>query len=181
MAFEIERRFIINSPIEDLINLLNREGFSYEGCFKENDTYFDGPNFIERKICLRIRHKAPYTVELTYKGPSTPDNEVGNLFMKEELNVSIGQTSDITPLIKMLNALGYPILVKVEKSRKIFTGDELILSIDEIDGQPQFYLEVETNSLENEDNLRRIITKIKTNVSVVENNVPYRDICLGKN
>jgi len=175
---EVELRLTFNNEQEAIAleSKLQSHGFEFHSESTEADTYFDGPNFIEDKICLRVRRRGDF-VEMTYKGPSHAKEN--GFFSKEELNLKI---EDPETAFKMLSALGFPELVTVTKSRKTYkrSADNTGIMIDTIEGVGVF-LEIEVMS-NDPTQARRQILQVQKDLELtnLERTVlPYRDLKLN--
>lgn len=175
---EVELRLTFGNEEQSIVleSKLQSHGFEFHSESTETDTYFDGPNFIEDKVCLRVRKRGDF-VEMTYKGPSrTKEN---GFFSKEELNLKI---EDPETAFKMLSALGFPELVTVSKNRKTYkrSVDNTGIMIDRIE-EVGVFLEIEVMS-NDPTQARRQILQVQKDLELtnLERTVlPYRDLKLN--
>ena len=180
MSLEIEQRFILLSPKIELLRVFDKNRITFLEKIEEIDIYFNGPSFIKNNICLRIRNNNKGITELTYKGASSRENQIENLFLKEELNVFLKDHTQINLLIKIMNNLGFETLIEVKKDREIFIKDKLIFSVDKVNDCEKYFLEIEVNSYSDIESMNEIVKILKKRLSLEDNLKPYRDICLEK-
>ncbi|MHA1993470.1 MAG: class IV adenylate cyclase [Candidatus Hodarchaeales archaeon] len=121
---------IIGSPVEEIIQI---------------DTYFQSPvnDFRNTDEALRIRQILSQgeneTIELTYKGPKTGKD----MKVREEITSRIIHYAEAT---KILEQLGFSIVMKVSKKRTNWHTQSITLSLDEVKGLDKF-IEVETMTI----------------------------------
>ena len=114
------------------------------------DLYLDHPckSFYRTDESLRLRHRIPYSdtevtmldeshepLELTFKGPKLHSRS------KTRVEISIG-VSDIDKTRLMLEHLGFLIVAEIKKKRIHYELDEIIISIDNVEGLGE-YIELE--------------------------------------
>lgn len=175
IKYQVEESFAI--ALEE--NLI-KEGFVFVGEINEKDLYFDGPEYISLKICLRIRSKNNKHV-LTYKGPTTNENSKEGVVAKEEVDVVV---SDYDSAVKLIESLGHPKLVEVSKHRKEFEAqindEKVTIAIDRVE-TAGIFIEIEVIS-KSEPIARSLIKEVSTKLGFDNQNQvvsPYRDIVLN--
>ncbi len=105
------------------------------------DTYFQSPvnDFYITDEALRIRRILSQgeneRIELTYKGPKTGTD----MKVREEITSGINSHSEI---IKILEQLGFSIVMEVSKRRTNWWEQPITLSLDDVEGLGKF-IEVE--------------------------------------
>ncbi|MGQ4912910.1 MAG: class IV adenylate cyclase [Candidatus Thorarchaeota archaeon] len=113
----------------------------------QTDIYFDHPcrSFKDSDEAIRIRSRSSIIdeppeashplVELTYKGPKIDSTTK----TREEYSVGLG---DVDTASKILESLGFKRVATIVKRRVFFRIDDVILSLDDVDGVGTF-LELE--------------------------------------
>jgi len=126
----------IKSKVEDLSKVEKKLlglGAHFLKEMKEEDEYFNHPcrDFAQTDEALRIRNDGT----LTYKGPKV-DTDTKS---REEINVKI---EDMDGMRKLLIFLGFKPVAKVVKRRKYYKLEEVIVTVDDVEGIGTF-VEVE--------------------------------------
>lgn len=143
---EKEIKIRINS-LEDL-NIIERnilaKGGSFIGAYNMVDEYFNHParNFASTDEALRIR-KYDDIVELTYKGPKV----IVAPKTRKEITVKI---DDYLKLREILLLLGFSIVGKIIKKRKMFNYKNYLISLDSVKDLG-YFVEIEGQYMRMED------------------------------
>ncbi|MEN3000181.1 MAG: class IV adenylate cyclase [Acidilobaceae archaeon] len=123
---EVEGKFRVEcSRLDDLGAQLREMGLTYVGGREEEDSYFSHPcrDFLKTDEALRLRRGGELT--LTYKGP----RERGEMKRRLELTLSVAGEVE-----EMLERLGFKLALKVRKRREYFESQELVVSLDRVEG-----------------------------------------------
>ena len=131
---EVEAKFRINKDIKEKIEKIAefvKEVF-------EEDYYLKHPcrDFMRTDEALRIRKSEK--IVLTYKGPKV-DRETKT---REEIEVVV---SDFEGTLEIFKRLGFNVVAKVSKVRKIYKLDDVKILVDSVDGLGDF-VEIEIKS-----------------------------------
>ena len=155
---EVEAKLKIDSidHKEERIKELKGE---YKGEKTEIDLYFGYPNsqILSGGAALRVRD-SDRKYRLTYKGPKKDDETTS----REEIEIRI---ESATEMIKILNELGFYELCQVKKLRKTYNLEDLVITLDNVDGLGEF-IEVEGKASnteefkEQKDNIFKLLKKL---------------------
>ncbi|MGP8323559.1 MAG: class IV adenylate cyclase [Methanosarcinaceae archaeon] len=140
---EVETKLKIDSidHKEERIKELKGE---YKGEKTEIDLYFDHPNMqiLSGGCALRVRD-ADGVYRLTYKGPKKDDETTS----RDEIEIGIESASE---MIKILDELGFYELCQVKKLRKTYHLEDLVITLDDVDGLGEF-IEIEGKASNDEE------------------------------
>lgn len=129
MRVEVEAKIELGqADLARLASRLRERGFEERGEERELDTYFDHPalRLAERDEVLRLR-EASTRAFLTYKGP-----RLGRKFKeREELEVEVGSARAAR---RLLAALGFVEVGRIDKRRRIFERAGIKVCLDEVRG-----------------------------------------------
>lgn len=127
--------------IEERIKEFNVQ---YKGEKTQIDLYFDNPNIqiLSGGGALRVRD-TDGKYRLTYKGPKK-DNETTS---RAEFEIRIESARE---MIKILDELGFYKICEVKKFRKTYLLEDLIITLDNVDGLGEF-IEVEGKASNDEE------------------------------
>ncbi len=129
MCSEIETKLKVDShqPIEAALEQLGAEFIEVQ---LQSDEYFDDVNrtFTNEDKCLRLRsqkadHK--HRLFLTYKGPK----EKHQIKIRPEIEIEITNAGDAQ---KLLLALGYKLMMTVQKKRTLWKFNQCDIALDEL-------------------------------------------------
>ena len=180
---EVEEKYDVKDS-ELLIAHLNASDFLFEGEGSQTDIYFVDKKrkYLKDNTCLRIRlSSVSDKATIDYKGPTK--DLADNVISKIETNVQVDKKS-IEHLAEMLDALGCPKYVSVEKVRKSWVRNlelgSFRVTVDSVKHAGVF-VEIElTAPADTEEKLVRGIweEQIKDMVGFLGNPVrlPYRDL-----
>ncbi len=147
---EVEIKFRADEDVEDRIR-----GIAEFVCEKvEEDVYFNSPvrDFRKSDEALRVRRDGN-GVWLTYKGPKV-DSETKT---REEIEIEVG---DYRKALEILSRLGFRVLRKVVKRRRIYRYGEVTICFDDVEGLGKF-VEIEVKSDDLDSAKRRVFEVAK--------------------
>ncbi len=141
---EVEAKFRIDENIKERVEKIAefvKEVF-------EEDYYLKHPcrDFMRTDEALRIRKSEK--IVLTYKGPKV-DKETKT---REEIEVVV---SDFENTLEIFKRLGFDVVAKVSKVRRIYKLDDMKILVDSVEGLGDF-VEIEIKSDDVEKAKRRI-------------------------
>ncbi|NVM29210.1 MAG: class IV adenylate cyclase [Candidatus Helarchaeota archaeon] len=124
--FEVE----IKAYLDDITSVetrLQQLDAIFQKSIHQSDTYFQHPirNFAQTDEALRIRISNNQSY-LTYKGPKLDSSSK----TREELELKIQKPDKTSEILKKL---GFSPVLIVTKTRKIYSMDDIIISIDDVD------------------------------------------------
>ncbi len=131
LMYEVEAKYRLPEDLYSRVERSVQEGkwkLLYE--VEEHDVYFAHPcrNFAETDEALRIRVEkmgdSSRTV-LTYKGPRVGIESK----TREEINVEVDDPEKCT---RVLERLGFRRVIEIVKKRKVFSRDNLTLTLDDV-------------------------------------------------
>ena len=175
MNYENEITVEVNTTLEDLISILENNGFKLKEIYDLNDTYLI--NKVDKKgdylsmlnKCVLIRHAIDDNKEtkaLTYKYKEY--NEKKEITKQGKINVGI---DDIDNLKMLFEKLGFEELIRINDHMLVYATDKDELVIQKVNGK-HIYIEIEdechyANRVYNSiDEMKNVIT---------DNNVPIKD------
>ncbi len=132
---EVEIKFRADESVEDKIRSVAE--FICEKV--EEDVYFNSPvrDFRESDEALRVRRDGE-EVRLTYKGPKVdPETKT-----REEVEIEV---NDYRKALEILSRLGFRVIRKVVKRRRIYRYGEVTICLDDVEGLGKF-VEIEVKS-----------------------------------
>jgi len=129
MHIEIEAKLKVES-LEDVKRKLVERGAEFLAEQLQTDYYFDGRDRTLTKTdrCLRLRQEVIDDSErffLTYKGAKEKDQ----FKKRQEIDIEI---KDLDSTEKLLAALGYNMVLVVEKKRKTWRHRDCVVALDEL-------------------------------------------------
>lgn len=135
--FEVE----IKAYLEEIASMetqLQQLGAVFQKSIRQSDTYFQHPirNFAQTDEALRIRNSDNQSY-LTYKGPKLDSTSK----TREELEIEIQKPEKFSNILKKL---GFSSVLTVAKTRKIYSLDDITISLDNVDDLGDF-IELETD------------------------------------
>ena len=124
--FEVE----IKAYLDDITSVetrLQQLDAIFQKTIHQSDTYFQHPirNFAQTDEALRIRISDNQSY-LTYKGPKLDSSSK----TREELELKIHEPDKTSEILKKL---GFSTVLIVKKTRKIYSMDDIIISLDDVD------------------------------------------------
>jgi len=129
MCCEIETKLKVDShqPIEATLEQLGAEFIEVQ---IQTDDYFDDVNrtFTKQDKCLRLRSQKAddkHRLFLTYKGPK----EKHQIKKRPEIEIQITNANDAQ---KLLLALGYKLMMTVQKKRRLWKFNECDIALDQL-------------------------------------------------
>lgn len=123
---EIEVKFFITNLPGLEARILAAGGVKVQERVRETNLRFDLPDhslMMERRV-LRLRQDVRSV--LTFKGPAASDQQV---MMRQEIETTVG---DFAAARKILEALGYQVVVMYEKWRATYRMEEVEIVVDEL-------------------------------------------------
>lgn len=123
---EIEVKFFITNLPGFEARILAAGGVKVQERVRETNLRFDLPDhslMMERRV-LRLRQDVRSV--LTFKGPAASDQQV---MMRQEIETTVG---DFAAARKILEALGYQVVVMYEKWRATYRMEEVEIVVDEL-------------------------------------------------
>jgi len=175
LSLEIEAKI----PVRELSKyeeILMSRGAKFIGIQHQVDIYFQHPcrDFRLTDEALRVR-LVNDKVYLTYKGSR---REAG-FKARPEVEVRI---SDYSKIVDILNNLGFKYVAKIEKIRKMYEIDNVVVSLDDVYGLGKF-IEVEVRNYGNREKaikrIERIIKLLRLPTSKVTTK-SYLEVLLEK-
>jgi len=138
---EVEVKVQAKLSDEELVSRLIGAGFVKKCSERQLDIYLNHPcrDFKDTDEALRIR-LTEGEVSLCYKGPRMP----GKAKMRVEIEVKIG---DLEKMYRILRALGFYEVARVEKQREVYERGGVSIALDEVKGLGRF-IEIEGGSEE---------------------------------
>ncbi|MFX1295341.1 MAG: class IV adenylate cyclase [Promethearchaeota archaeon] len=138
--FEVE----IKAHLDDLSLIENRLlqlDAIYQKTLHQNDIYLQHPlrNFAQTDEALRIRISDDKSY-LTYKGPKLDSSSK----TREEFELEVQEPKKLSELLKKI---GFITVQKVSKFRKQYSLNDIIISLDTVDGLGEF-IELEIDVLD---------------------------------
>lgn len=147
MSVEAEIKAAWTGTEKQLLDL----GAVYEKTVRQSDLYFQHPcrDFRQTDEALRIRvEDGKYFI--TYKGPKLDETTKTRNEYEYPIDGEFG---------KILESLGFTPSGKVEKSRKEYLLENIIICIDEVKGLGT-YIELESDNMDNREKLFKTIEKL---------------------
>ena len=138
---EIEVKARVKLPREELISRLISTGFVKRRLEHQLDIYFNHPcrDFKDTDEALRVRLTGG-EASLCYKGPRM----LGRAKMRVEIEVRV---EDPEKVYRILKALGFREVARVEKQREVYEKEGVSIALDEVKGLGSF-IEIEGSSEE---------------------------------
>ena len=138
-SVEVEVKLRVRGGLRELVELLDALGYLAVSDEAQLDVYFSHPcyDFSSRDEALRLRVSGGRAV-LCYKGPRQPSR------VKKRLEVEVA-VSDASSTVRLLKALGFRELARIEKRRRVFKRSNVTIALDEVKGLGPF-VEVEAPS-----------------------------------
>ncbi|NHJ86250.1 MAG: class IV adenylate cyclase [Asgard group archaeon] len=135
MTIEVELKFPLDNP-EEFESILIEKGAEFVEIVQQMDTYFNHPsrNYASTDEALRIRQDGEKII-LTYKGPKI--DPLSKSRVEEEVEFTNAEN-----LTAILLQLGFTIIGKISKERKIYHLNDLVFCLDYFD-TIGYFLEVE--------------------------------------
>lgn len=155
MSTEIEVKMKIDS-FADTEYLLYCKHAEFVGEYLITDYLFDNKDesLIKSDKCLRLRHKKIDMIEyliLTYKGV----REKSEFKKRQEINLAIKSTQKEL-ILTLLSAIGYEIILTIEKIRSIWKYNECEIMLDNFGAYGNF-IEIEGPNEKQIANVRNVL------------------------
>jgi adenylate cyclase class 2 len=135
---EIEVKFYVSSLSHLETQLISEGAICIQERTHEINLRFDTPDRQLEQAGKVLRLRSDIAQTLTYKGPSLIVNGVR---VRQEIELKVG---DADQPQKLMEILGYTVLLKYEKYRKILRYDNILLMLDELPFGN--FIEVEANT-----------------------------------